>query len=561
MTHITRRFVVAAFLVLPFAAVALGADWSGTYVGQQLSIDLTAAGAGGYSGTIHMGNQQFPLTAQMAANGQLNGTFTSGGNAFAFAAVVNGDDMTLASGGSTYTLHRKPAAPVNPLAVGAAAATPAAGANVAAAPAGASNLTVLASNNSGRSLFIQKPQATSAEQALGTTRADLAQILGVAPHITGAFADQKEPTRGGASFTATVNNIPISGMILCGPGAQGGEVVTITYARNDAPAADRAALNAALPSSKARTQTYQFPDGTGSIELPEGWTTQAQTVIHGVQVKGPADQMVSIGIGMSVTTPTSQAVQMQRQLEANARQYGFSPPPPMKLLVAPFTGPVEAVQNLVPQLSDFSVAAGQPPMRLVQIVSASNAPAQMPNGRAALMTYLIDHGQGASAVRHEALGQIETYPLGGDGSQAWGVYMTELAAPQSHYDADLPTMMAIAKSLKTNDAAVAQQTQQAIAQSNQRFAAFERSMKEKNDAFDSYMQSVRNRELVNERTNADFDEVIRGYRTVEDTSTGYRTSVDLGNVHDVVEKLNEADPGRYKEIPLKDEMAPLPGQQ
>src|SRR5262249_8034019 len=125
---------------------------------------------------------------------------------------------------------------------------------------------------------------------------------------------------------------------------------------------------------------------------------------------------------------------------------------------------------------------------------------------------------------------------------------------------DLPTMMAIAKSLKTNDAAVAQQTQQAIAQSNQRFAAFQQSMKEKNAAFDSYMQSVRNRELVNERTNADFDEVIRRYRTVEDTATGYKTSVDLGNVHDVVEKLNEADPGRYKEIPLRDEMYPLPGK-
>ena len=56
----------------------------------------------------------------------------------------------------------------------------------------------------------------------------------------------------------------------------------------------------------------------------------------------------------------------------------------------------------------------------------------------------------------------------------------------------------------------------------------------------------------------DFDEVIRGVRTVEDTQTGYRTSVDLGNVNQIVDKLNKHDPGRYIQIPLRDELAPLP---
>jgi len=52
--------------------------------------------------------------------------------------------------------------------------------------------------------------------------------------------------------------------------------------------------------------------------------------------------------------------------------------------------------------------------------------------------------------------------------------------------------------------------------------------------------------------------VIRGYRTVEDTTTGERSSVNLGKVDDVVNKLNEGDPGRYKQIPLRDEMYPMP---
>lgn len=61
-------------------------------------------------------------------------------------------------------------------------------------------------------------------------------------------------------------------------------------------------------------------------------------------------------------------------------------------------------------------------------------------------------------------------------------------------------------------------------------------------------------EKVRDRTNADFDEVIRGYRTVEDTTTGERAETDLGTVHRTVEKLNEhAGYDRYKEIPLRDQ--------
>jgi sulfatase maturation enzyme AslB (radical SAM superfamily) len=79
-------------------------------------------------------------------------------------------------------------------------------------------------------------------------------------------------------------------------------------------------------------------------------------------------------------------------------------------------------------------------------------------------------------------------------------------------------------------------------------------MKAKNEAFDGYMQSVRNAQRVRERSNADFDEIIRGYRTVEDTQTGYRKDVNLGYSKEIVDKLNEHEGyARYKEIPLRDQ--------
>ena len=54
------------------------------------------------------------------------------------------------------------------------------------------------------------------------------------------------------------------------------------------------------------------------------------------------------------------------------------------------------------------------------------------------------------------------------------------------------------------------------------------------------------------RSLTDFDEVIRGERTIEDTRTGEQTSVNLADVHDIVDRLNYTDPDRYKELPLRD---------
>jgi hypothetical protein len=113
-------------------------------------------------------------------------------------------------------------------------------------------------------------------------------------------------------------------------------------------------------------------------------------------------------------------------------------------------------------------------------------------------------------------------------------------------------------SLKTNDAAIQQKTQQNIQASNQRFAAQQRSEKELTDAYDSYNKDMERNSVIQSRSNDNFDEIIRGYRTVEDTQTGEKSSVDLGNVDNIVDNLNRGDPGRYVQIPLRDEADPLP---
>jgi hypothetical protein len=547
---IASASVLAVVAALSSTASA-ATDFSGNYHCNAFDLDLKET-AGQCDGALTMGANKMPATA-VITDDHLAGTFKSQGKEFPFTAVLSGDELKFTTGSTTYTLTRPPTA-VNPLAAAQnplAAAQPAkalATPGAVAASSAPTEIKVLATTETGKTLFIEKPSDRSAQAALQSAIADLTKLFGARPAVSGAFADSQQDTRGGAIFTVNSNGRSLRGVVLCGGGANG-EVVTVTYAAANANPTEWATLTAALPRQE-KIQTIKFPDDSGSVDLPDGWTTPNNTVMGGVVVNGPSDEKVSLTQSFEVVTPDSQAVQMQRQLEMNARQWGMQPPPPLRLLVAPYSSPTEALQNLIPQISRFSESNGGPAVALDKIISSQDAPASLPNGKASLIDYTWIRTTNGEAVKMRTMTQMECYSIA---PGTWAVFFSALAAPESSYDRNLATMWAIARSFKVNDAVVAEKTNQQIQASNERFAAFQESMKEKNDAFDRFEQSMRARSESQSKCNADFDEVIRGYRTVEDTNTGERTSVDLGKVDDVVNKLNEGDPGRYKQIPLRDE--------
>jgi hypothetical protein len=552
---------VLALILVPAPATA-AEDYVGKYESEKLQVEI-AKDSGEYVGRIHLGQQEFPLKAHENAAG-LSGTFASQGDTYDFTASLQGDTLTLLTGGATYTLKRPPHAinplgrsqPVNPLAGGTS--EPAGG-----APAGYS---VVTSTDYGKAFTTRKEQATSVQSALESTFPDLARYFGARPAVVGAFEDSKDHRSGGASFTAKLNGQPVRGFVSCTV-ADKGATVAVVYCRTDAPPTEWNKLTtappdgnagAAAPAPEVKLQGYQFPDGTGSVGLAEGWQTNAASCLQGVIIQGPADQTVSIGLCASVVTPDSIAVQTQRQLEANARQWGMRPPPPMQLLVAPYTEPVEALVNLVPQISQFSQRNGGPAVRLDKILHQEKAKPSLPNARSALVTYTVTRTTNGEPKQFRATAQIDTAPLG---QGAWMFYAVELLAPQDTFDRDLPVMLAMAKSLQTNDRVVQEKSRQNIDAQNRNFAAMQQAHHEQVEAFDRSNRAWERRQNTQSRSAADFDEVIRGYRTVEDTRTGEHTSVDLGNAHDIVNKLNERDPDRYKEIPLRDEMYPVPPER
>jgi hypothetical protein len=154
------------------------------------------------------------------------------------------------------------------------------------------------------------------------------------------------------------------------------------------------------------------------------------------------------------------------------------------------------------------------------------------------------------STRSRAVSRIETAPLG---QGAWMFWACEAQAPMASFDADLPAMIQMIASWKIDNAGLARVTKQNIDTSNRQFEDGQRRHRELTASFDRYNESWRAGQKSRDGSHADFIETIRGTRTVEDTRTGERHDADLGTVDQTVDTLNEGDPDRFRQIPLRDQ--------
>ena len=159
-------------------------------------------------------------------------------------------------------------------------------------------------------------------------------------------------------------------------------------------------------------------------------------------------------------------------------------------------------------------------------------------------------------------------------------------APDATFDHDLPIMMAMVNSEKVDQnrtMQVAQARNQQMQQMGQQILAagaaqrqasyeqFQRDQQTRADihqqqmdqtqaGYDAHNQQFANDQLQRSRNSADFDESIIGTRTIYDTVTGQSGYANLTDVNGVVDSLNQAalDPNRFVQIPLRDQLYPLP---
>jgi hypothetical protein len=421
----------------------------------------------------------------------------------------------------------------------------------------------------GRSFATQKPGVASVQQALQSTLRDLARYFGARPIVRKAYEDTRDRHSGGAAFFVTTGGVPVKGLVFCKVGPRGASVAVVS-ARADASAAEwrrlmtspaRAATpanaqpQAVAPAASAEPggmRVYSFSDGTGTISLPPGWQADLESCAWGAVARGPAGQRVVLATSTPVYTPGS----------AFARQQRASGAP---IVIGPFIAPADALRTLAPQLSRMAASNHLPSFVLDNVAEKQSLTPMFPGGRSAMVTYGATESGPRGRQHYKTLAQIDLAP---PSNGFWMLrFSAEMRAPDSIFDRELPVMLAIAKGWHGDDAAMARRINGQTAAKQRWFQTQQRRQREKSAQFDRYIagqEADSNARLAasdaatqasNDRLRQanDFDEVIRGYRTVEDTQTGQRTSVDLGDVDKIVDKLNERDPDRYKQIPLRDE--------
>ncbi len=185
------------------------------------------------------------------------------------------------------------------------------------------------------------------------------------------------------------------------------------------------------------TVTYKFPDGSGTIDLPPGWSCQSEGIGKGVQVKGPGGESVAYNAVIWAINPTTPA------------PIGHDRP-----FVGPrvaFAAPADALTALLPELDRMARAAGQPEATLGRFRADHPLQPTAPRGLAALLDYDWTWGR----TPYRSVSRVECVP-GGSAAAPWHLAWTELAAPADRFDAAAAGMAAVLRSLHPDEDAIRQ---------------------------------------------------------------------------------------------------------
>lgn len=255
----------------------------------------------------------------------------------------------------------------------------------------------------------------------------------------------------------------------------------------------------------------RFPDGTGAIGLPAGWTV-GRAQLGDVGAKGPRGETLRFGWTIAVIDPTNPG---SRALMGR----GGTPP---NFVAIPFgTDPANAFKSGITQLSQK--IKKQPPV--VNIGTVQEIPLQ--GGKNYMLYGDIDFQDG-TGVKSLVLQIISTPP---QTMGTWQMTWFQFMAPEQVMADERSTVAAIVSSYSKDpnriNVIVNQQIQIGIEQTNQ----FVGQVKQDIDNSNRFTQG--------------FSDFLRGESVVVDTQTGEhaRTSDQLSDA------LVQANPNRFQTVP------------
>ena len=573
--------------------------FAGTFADDQLRLDLSVAADGTYAGTLTKAGAAYPVRAGTSGPG-IAGTFVAARHPFPFTATLADGHVVLQSGGNSYTL-----APLatNPLGGGGGGGGGAGGPPTPPPPPvgvvdGSTPLgrfRLLGATPTGKTLFITLPTATTVEAALTQAADALGQVLDAKPTLGTAFADAQGHRKGGVILTGKLRGAAVKGLIFCGPGPTGA-TATVILARADAQQADLKTLFGFMPAPPVKMQTHAFPDGSGSVDLPDGWTALTPTAMHGVYVSGPGGQLVVFSNIMAVNDPNCRLVGLSKQTYAlkvqnynsQMRQYQHGldlhrqfprtpepvqPKPPVApdpdpnvtfpgMTFCPYCdGPEEVLKVWYPLNEQIQRRAGGPYTtldKIIEVLPLDGNPAQ-PGSKAGLVYLALTDHDGDKATPVRALNRIATANI--IPGQQWQLVFSNMRAPDATFDRDLPVMTAVMNSIRLDMNVVTGEINAEGAavrkMSDEMFQGMQRSNRAFQDqqaaSFNAHEEQIAAQEQARHDSASDFIEYIGGVRHVYDADTGKTLNVDLFNANAIVNGLNDAanDPNRFVQVPLR----------
>jgi len=380
-------------------------------------------------------------------------------------------------------------------------------------------------------IVAQRP-ARSATAALAQGIADVASAFDAKPTILGAFRDVRDQTAE-AGFQTTLRRVPVSGIAFAD--VSGGVArVGFAFDNRQAPAGgilrllqQAGHIPAGSDGAQGSWRTVQYPDGSGTVRLPEGWRIVSAS-------KGVMDAAGPQGRIFKAFTVHCMTRAAAAQTEQIHRMSGMPPQViAQNLANLIIADPVDPVSAMVAVETQHSAKYGDGSYRFLRLIQAS--PAQPPAGMA--QAAFIDYEFMRKDVRERTLQYVA---ISGDfGNGTWGYYTSGLASRSEAFARNFSLLYEILLSAQT-----AQHTIQ---------EKWDSALNAQREIGEIHRRVHDNRSLSSERIHADRIEALQGRRVVRDGATGQTGYANLGDASEVVRTLNAREGwARYQEIPRRD---------
>jgi hypothetical protein len=256
-----------------------------------------------------------------------------------------------------------------------------------------------------------------------------------------------------------------------------------------------------------------------------------------MEAQGPNGETLLFGVFIPVMDPRNPQTRAMINLET---QGGRLPLPGLWVAIPYGTEPGNAFISAAAQLAQKQ----KRPAPTVNITKVTEGQAQ---GRARQIIFQADSdshdGKGLMAL------SVQLYivpPM--DNSGNWGLAVSQASVPKALFEQETPTLVAIAKSYRTNGQVIQGEVQQQIRMSNEFTNSVLARARANQAAFDQKLAHDRANEDARDKSFQAFDNVILGRSVVEDTERNAHGTIS----NDYADALVRSNPDRFRYVPTQD---------